>query len=174
MRSYRIRLLSRVKRLRTASVVVVVNYCCKPNVGSESGSYSKAVAFLLTSRLPSSCSASATSAVLFAAFSGTMQLSDFRLSFIIGVRLLLPDTARSLHAAGDNQISRFPINLFPHMHGVYDRAESLRHLPWRTAACCLRRPPRNSALRFGAFAAQYPTYAFPCQRFANRVTPASA
>lgn len=43
--------------------------------------------FLLTSRLPSTSSAPASGAGLFAGFLGTTQLSDFRLSFIIGVRL---------------------------------------------------------------------------------------
>ena len=51
--------------------------------------------------------------------------------------------------------------------GVYDRAGPARRSRWRACPCCL--PLNTQCRRPGGvvFAAQYPAYAHPCQRFAN-------
>ena len=80
--------------------------------------------FPLASPLPSIASAALFMA-LFGDFSGTTGLSDFPLSFVIGLR---PRTSQCGPLApppeGDCGISRFPCEVFPCVREVFDRAGS--------------------------------------------------
>lgn len=72
----------------------------------------------------------------------------------------------ALSLAGDDWLSRFSLNMFPHMLGVLDRAEPVEHSPLVSRSTVL---PSSYGETLGApgfllFAALYPTYAFPCQR----------
>jgi len=66
------------------------------------------------------------------------------------------------------------------MLGVSDRAGSRHVSRWRHAGCGLPPSPTASAPRRSAgwqrdsFAAEYPAYAYPCQRFADVLADADA
>ena len=81
--------------------------------------------FPLVKPLPSIPSASGFP-VLFGDFSGTTGLSDFPCSFIVGVRLWTSRRAPVLTPPGEYGISRFPCEVLPYVHGVFDR-ERPRH-----------------------------------------------
>jgi len=132
--------------------------------------------FPLTSRLPSTDSAPASGAGLFAGFFGTTQLSDFRLSFIIGVRLWLPDTSRLPHLGERATIGS--LGSCSICISTCTGSATTRGLLW--ARLIVQRSVAFDACRgsrhpdFTAFVAQYPTYAFPCQRFVPWITPRAA
>ncbi len=68
-------------------------------------------------------------------------LSDFSRPFIIGVWTSPRPAAPSV--AGGHEISRFSREVFPHMHGVSDRAGSHRISRYRCVGCSL--PPTSTA-----------------------------
>ena len=82
-------------------------------------------AFLSTSPLPSTLSAAETPA-LFESFSGTMGLSDFPRSSIIGLRPWPFRCGPHIHhLVGECGTSRFPCIELPRMQRVSDRAGSV-------------------------------------------------
>src|ERR1700675_136090 len=124
-------------------------------------------AFPLTSRLPSICSAAASRAALFANFAGTMQLSDCPSSFIVGVRLL---TSRHgpcfyLHSRATTGSPGSRSICFRTCLGSLTARSLLRTcLLSRSAVLPSRYGETLGTPGLLLFAAQYPTYAFPCQR----------
>ena len=64
-------------------------------------------------------------------------------------------------STGDDGLSRFSHNMFPHMLGVYDHAEPAAHSPFRAQQCCLRRTGSPSALRFYPFRGSIPNLCVP-------------
>ena len=92
--------------------------------------------FPLVRPLPSVPSAAGCPA-LFEDFTGTTGLSDFPCSFIVGVRLWTSRRAPVLIPPGEYGISRFPCEVLPYVHGVFDR-EGPRHTSrYRCAGWCL-------------------------------------
>ena len=88
----------------------------------------------------------------------------------------------ALDVAEDPEISRFPREMCPRMHGVSDCAGSALASPKRQARCGQRPSLQNLGtpdhLHLAAqgmyFAAQYPACLFPCQRFAHTLTSVHA
>src|SRR5882724_12691999 len=85
--------------------------------------------FPLTSRLPSICSAVSFRADLVRRL--RWYYAAVRLPVVVHHRRSSSDfpTRPALPLAGDDGLSRFSLNMFPHMLGVLDRAEPASHLP---------------------------------------------
>src|ERR1700752_678387 len=123
--------------------------------------------FPLISRLPSICSAVPSGETLFADFAGTMQLADCPSSFIIGFRLLTfrhgPLFHLSSRATTGSPGSRSIC--FRTCLGSLTAQSLLRtRLLSRSAVLPSTYGESLGAPALPLFAAQYPTYAFPCQR----------
>jgi hypothetical protein len=72
----------------------------------------------------------------------------------------------ALSCQGDTGISRFPDEVRPRVHGVFDRAGSAPDSRWRQRRCGLPHIFTASApWTLVDFAAQYPAHVSPCQRF---------
>src|SRR5437660_4852915 len=103
----------------------------------------------LASPLPSTASA-AGCAALFGAFIGTTRLSDFLGSFIVGVRPWTSRRGPPLQRRANPGTSRFSCEVFPYLHGVYDRARPGCISRWLCSRCGLPPCPTTSASRRSA------------------------
>src|SRR5205085_618808 len=108
----------------------------------------------------------------FAGFPATMKGSDFSSPYIIGF-------GSSPSRCGPVLIGRrrdLPVpaqGAYTHA-GVSDRAGPSRRSRWRACPCCLPLKAQRRRPEVGVFAAQYPAYAHPCQRFADPLADISA
>jgi hypothetical protein len=110
----------------------------------------------------------------FAGFPATMKGSDFSSPYIIGFGSSPSRCGPVLSDPGRRRDLPVPAQGAYTHAGVYDRAEPSRHSRWRACPCCL---PLNAQCRRPegvVFAAQYPAYAHPCQRFTKTLTDFSA
>ena len=149
MRNYLIRLLPRVitlkSLLRTPSRPI--DAATRPCVRTAA----VFMVFPLVNALPSTCSAKVFTS-LFAGFSGTMLLSDFREPFMPVVRNF-SFTGRSL-SRENSRISRFPCKRCPHMPGSKTPPGRPVTRIYATARVAFPSGPRGRHPRAGDFGAQ--------------------
>ena len=119
--------------------------------------------FPLTSRLPSICSAVSFRADLVRRL--RWYYAAVRLPVVVHRRRASSDfpTRPALPLAGDDWLSRFSLNMFPHMLGVLDRAEPVKHfrlfIALSSVAFELRRHSRHSG--FSPFRSSIPNLCVP-------------
>ena len=110
----------------------------------------------------------------FAGFPATMEGSDFSSPCITGFGSSPSRCGPDFTDPGRRRDLPVPVQGAYAYAGVYDRAGPSRHSRWRAWPCCL---PLNAQCRRpggSVFAAQYPAYAHPCQRFTKTLAGFSA